>query len=53
MAATDCHSNIFVLAHKNVYEPAGLLPQWPNSGRIPAAVVLSLMADVIGFLVGC
>jgi hypothetical protein len=33
------HFNIFVLAHKNANE-------W---GKTPAAVVLSVMADVIGF----
>jgi hypothetical protein len=33
------HFNIFVLAHKNANEPAGVLPE----------VVLSVMADVIGF----
>jgi hypothetical protein len=43
------HFNIFVLAHKNANEPAEVLPQWQNSGRTPAAVVLSVMADVIGF----
>jgi hypothetical protein len=47
------HFNIFVLAHKNANEPAGVLPQWQNSGRTPAAVVLSVMADVIGFVVSC
>jgi hypothetical protein len=26
------HFNIFVLAHKNANEPAGVLPQWQNSG---------------------
>jgi hypothetical protein len=41
------HFNIFVLAHKNADEPAGVLPQWQNFGRNPAAVVLSVMADVI------
>jgi hypothetical protein len=40
------HFDIFVLAHKNVNEPTGVLPQWQNSGRTPAAVVLSVMADV-------
>jgi hypothetical protein len=40
---------IFLLAHKNANEPARGLPHWHNSGRTPAAVVLSVMADVIGF----
>jgi hypothetical protein len=43
------HFNIFVLAHKNANEPAGFLPVWQKPGRTPAAVVLSVMADVIGF----
>jgi hypothetical protein len=41
------HFNTLVLAHKNANEPAGVLPHWQNSDRIPAAVVLSVMADVI------
>jgi hypothetical protein len=43
------HFNIFVLAHKDAYEPAGDLPLWQNSYRISTAVALSVMADVIGF----
>jgi hypothetical protein len=41
------HFNIFVLAHKNGNEPAGVLPLWQNLGRTSAAVVLSVVADVI------
>jgi hypothetical protein len=26
------HLNIFIQTHKNAYEPAGILPQWQNSG---------------------
>jgi hypothetical protein len=40
------HFHIFVLGHKNAKEPAGVLP---HTGRTPAAVVVSVMADVIGF----
>jgi hypothetical protein len=43
------HFNIFVLAHKNANEPAGVLPDC-LCGRTPAAVVLSLMAYVIPLL---
>jgi hypothetical protein len=42
--------NIFVLAHNNANEHAGVLSHWQNSGRNPAAVVLSVMADVIPLL---
>jgi hypothetical protein len=44
------HFNIFVLAHKNANEPAGVLPQWQNSRRTPAAFVLNVLANVIGIL---
>jgi hypothetical protein len=50
-----CHRLLIILflcshiAHKNANEPAGVLPHWQNSGRSPAAVVLSVMADVMGF----
>jgi hypothetical protein len=33
------HFNIFVLAHKNANEPAGILPVWQKPGRTPAAVL--------------
>jgi hypothetical protein len=41
------HFNIFVLAHKKANEPAGVLPHWQDAGRTPAAIVLSVMTDVI------
>jgi hypothetical protein len=41
------HFNIFVLAHENANERVGVLSHWQNSGRTPAVVVLSVMADVI------
>jgi hypothetical protein len=44
------HFSIFVLAHKNASEPAGVLPLWQNSGRTPAAVVLSVLPDVTPLL---
>jgi hypothetical protein len=40
------HFNIFVQTHKNADVPAGVLPQWQNSG----SRVLSVMADVIPHL---
>jgi hypothetical protein len=43
------HFNIFVFAHKNANEPAGFLPHRQKTGRTSAAVVLSVMTDVIGF----
>jgi hypothetical protein len=43
------HFNIFVLANKNANEAAGFPPVWQKPGRTPAAVVFSVMADVIGF----
>jgi hypothetical protein len=44
------HFNTFVLTHKNANEPARVMLQWQNSDRTSAAVVLSVMADVIPFL---